>query len=98
MTDDAEISNEEIREIWDRKAAFWDDYMKEGNRHSKELVWPAQERLLALRRGESVAGGSVRKRQLRAADGESGRERGRLRTSRRSSSIGPGLGQSKTPT
>ena len=28
--------------------------MKEGNRHSKELVWPAQERLLGLRRGESV--------------------------------------------
>ena len=28
--------------------------MREGNWHSKELVWPAQERLLALRRGESV--------------------------------------------
>ncbi len=54
MADDAEISNEEIREIWDRKAAFWDDYMKDGNWHSKELVWPAQERLLGLRRGESV--------------------------------------------
>ena len=54
MTDDAEISNEEVREIWDRKAAFWDDHMREGNRHSKELVWPAQERLLGLRRGESV--------------------------------------------
>ena len=54
MTGSAEVSNEEVREIWDRKAAFWDDYMKEGNRHSKELVWPAQERLLGLRRGESV--------------------------------------------
>ena len=54
MTGDAEASNAEVREIWDRKAAFWDDYMKEGNRHSKELVWPAQERLLGLRRGESV--------------------------------------------
>ena len=54
MTGDAEASNAEVREIWDRKAAFWDDYMKEGNWHSKELVWPAQERLLGLRRGESV--------------------------------------------
>ncbi len=54
MTGNAEISNEEVREIWDRKAAFWDDYMREGNWHSKELVWPAQERLLGLGRGESV--------------------------------------------
>ena len=54
MTGDAEVSNAEVREIWDRKAAFWDDYMKEGNRHSKELVWPAQERLLGLGRGETV--------------------------------------------
>ena len=54
MTSDAEASKAEAREIWDRKAAFWDDYMKDGNWHSKELVWPAQERLLGLRRGESV--------------------------------------------
>jgi 2-polyprenyl-3-methyl-5-hydroxy-6-metoxy-1,4-benzoquinol methylase len=54
MTGSAEVSNEEVREIWDRKAAFWDGYMKEGNRHSKELVWPAQERLLGLSRGETV--------------------------------------------
>ena len=54
MTGDAEASNAEVREIWDRKAAFWDDYMQEGNWHSKELVWPAQERLLGLRRGQSA--------------------------------------------
>jgi 2-polyprenyl-3-methyl-5-hydroxy-6-metoxy-1,4-benzoquinol methylase len=54
VTSDAEASKAEAREIWDRKAAFWDDHMREGNWHSKELVWPAQERLLALRRGESV--------------------------------------------
>ena len=54
MTGNAEVSNEDVREVWDRKAPFWDDYMKEGNRHSEELVWPAQERLLGLRRGESV--------------------------------------------
>ena len=54
MTGNAEVSNEDVREVWDRKAPFWDDYTKEGNRHSEELVWPAQERLLGLRRGESV--------------------------------------------
>ena len=36
------------------QARFWDDYMKEGNRHSKELIWPAQEGLLGLRRCEEV--------------------------------------------
>ena len=50
----AAVSNEEVREIWDRKAPFWDEYMKEGNRHSRDLVWLAQERLLGLRRGEQV--------------------------------------------
>ena len=54
VTSDAEASKAEARDIWDRKAAFGDDHMREGNWHSKELVWPAQERLLALRRGESV--------------------------------------------
>ena len=54
MTANVEASNDQVREIWDRKAPFWDDYMKEGNRHSKELIWPAQERLLGLKRGEEV--------------------------------------------
>ncbi len=54
MTLDAEVTNEDVREVWDRKAPFWDEYMKEGNRHSKAIIWPAQERLLGLRPGESV--------------------------------------------
>ena len=54
MTGDASALNQEAREIWNSKAPFWDDYMKEGNQHSRELVWPAQERLLGLRRGEQV--------------------------------------------
>ena len=52
--EDTVALNEEAREIWNTKAPFWDDYMKEGNQHSKELVWPAQERLLGLRRDEQV--------------------------------------------
>ena len=74
VTGRAEVSNEEVREIWDGNAPFWDDYMKEGNRHSKEVIWPAQMRLLGLSRGESVSGDSVRERQLRSKDGESGGE------------------------
>ena len=54
VTGRAEVPNEEVREIWDRNAPFWDDYLKEGNRHSKELIWPAQMRLLGLSRGESA--------------------------------------------
>ena len=52
--EDAKALNEQAREIWNTKAPFWDDYMKEGNQHSKELVWPAQERLLRLKRDEEV--------------------------------------------
>ena len=46
--------NEEARAIWDQNAAFWDDYMKEGNTHHNVLIGPAQERLLALKPGELV--------------------------------------------
>ena len=54
MTGRAEVSNEEVRGKWDGNAPFWDEYMKEDNRHSRDLVWPAQIRLLGLSRGESV--------------------------------------------
>lgn len=43
------------REIWDRKAAFWDERMGEGNGFQRHLVGPATERLLAIRPGETVA-------------------------------------------
>lgn len=47
--------NEEGRELWNQKAAFWDDLHGEaGNRFHRELVSPAVERLLALQPGEQV--------------------------------------------
>jgi 2-polyprenyl-3-methyl-5-hydroxy-6-metoxy-1,4-benzoquinol methylase len=44
----------ETRDIWDAKAAFWDERMGEGNVFQRELIAPATERLLALRRDELV--------------------------------------------
>ncbi|HET7225715.1 MAG TPA: methyltransferase domain-containing protein [Candidatus Eisenbacteria bacterium] len=43
-----------VRAAWDANAAFWDARMGEGNRFVNVLVWPATERLLALRPGERV--------------------------------------------
>lgn len=41
--------------VWDRKAEFWDGYIgAEGNAFHRELVAPAQLRLLDLRPGDSV--------------------------------------------
>ncbi len=45
---------DEVREIWDAKAAFWDERMGEGNRFQLELTGPAVERLLAVRPGERI--------------------------------------------
>jgi SAM-dependent methyltransferase len=46
---------EEAREIWNRKASFWDEqFGDEGNRFHRTLVGPAVERLLGLRPGERV--------------------------------------------
>ena len=45
---------DEIRDIWDAKAAFWDERMGEGNQFQLELIGPAVERLLAVRPGERM--------------------------------------------
>jgi len=45
---------DEVREIWDAKAAFWDERMGDGNQFQLELIGPAVERLLALQAGERV--------------------------------------------
>ncbi len=46
--------NREVREIWERNAAFWDEYMGEGGVFQRVLIGPATERLLDLKPGERV--------------------------------------------
>ncbi|HUV90821.1 MAG TPA: methyltransferase domain-containing protein, partial [Anaerolineae bacterium] len=52
--DDLERANQEIRAAWNQNAAFWDARMGEGNDFVEVLLWPATERLLALRPGERI--------------------------------------------
>jgi len=54
MNADARRLVAETRDIWDAKAAFWDERMGEGNAFQRELVAPAAERLLALQGDELV--------------------------------------------
>jgi len=42
-------TNQEIRHIWDVNAAYWDEYMGEGNDFVDLLCWPAIERFLIVR-------------------------------------------------
>ncbi len=44
----------EVRDIWNQNAAFWDEYMQEGNDFQRVLIGPATERLLALQPDEAV--------------------------------------------
>ena len=59
---------DEVRGIWDAKAAFWDERMGEGNAFQLELIGPAVERLLAVRPGEHIldvgCGNGVTSRRL----------------------------------
>jgi 2-polyprenyl-3-methyl-5-hydroxy-6-metoxy-1,4-benzoquinol methylase len=54
MMQDLKKANEETREAWNQNASFWDEHMGEGNDFFKILEWPAIERLLALKPGETV--------------------------------------------
>ena len=58
----------EVRDIWDAKAAFWDERMGEGNQFQLELIGPAVERLLAVRPDEHIldvgCGNGVSSRRL----------------------------------
>ena len=69
-TYDTAALTRESREIWNAKAAFWDERMGEGNAFQRVLVGPATERLLALREGELVldvaCGNGVMARRLAA--------------------------------
>jgi 2-polyprenyl-3-methyl-5-hydroxy-6-metoxy-1,4-benzoquinol methylase len=53
-TQGGEITVEETRELWDRKAAFWDCQFGEGNEFQKLLLEPATLRLLKVRSGQTV--------------------------------------------
>jgi 2-polyprenyl-3-methyl-5-hydroxy-6-metoxy-1,4-benzoquinol methylase len=59
---------DEVRDIWDAKAAFWDERMGEGNAFQLELIGPAVERLLAVRPEEQIldvgCGNGVTSRRL----------------------------------
>jgi len=59
---------DEVREIWDAKAAYWDEQMADGNQFQRELIAPAIERLVALSPGERVlevgSGNGVMTRRL----------------------------------
>jgi 2-polyprenyl-3-methyl-5-hydroxy-6-metoxy-1,4-benzoquinol methylase len=54
MTKDLKKANEETRQAWNQNAGFWDEHMGEGNDFVNLLEWPAIERLLALKPGETV--------------------------------------------
>jgi 2-polyprenyl-3-methyl-5-hydroxy-6-metoxy-1,4-benzoquinol methylase len=44
----------QVREAWEKKAAFWDEMMGEGNAFQRVLISPATERLLKVRSTETV--------------------------------------------
>jgi 2-polyprenyl-3-methyl-5-hydroxy-6-metoxy-1,4-benzoquinol methylase len=46
--------NQEVRDIWDHNAAFWDERMGEGNNFHKTLIEPTQERLLNVHSGQRI--------------------------------------------
>jgi 2-polyprenyl-3-methyl-5-hydroxy-6-metoxy-1,4-benzoquinol methylase len=60
----------QAHEAWEKKAAFWDETMGEGNAFQRVLVGPATERLLEVRQGETVldvaCGNGVFSRRLAA--------------------------------
>ena len=44
----------ETHDIWDQNAAFWDDFMQEGNDFQRLLIGPTVERLLELQAGQRI--------------------------------------------
>lgn len=54
MRPDLEAAHRETRAAWDDNAAYWDEYMGEGNDFVEILVWPSACRLLDLNPGERV--------------------------------------------
>jgi ubiquinone/menaquinone biosynthesis C-methylase UbiE len=55
MDDHQRTLNEESRQSWDQKAAFWDElHGEEGSLFHRRLVSPVVERLLALQPGQRI--------------------------------------------
>ena len=58
----------QVHEAWEKKAAFWDEMMGEGNAFQRVLIGPATERLLRVLPGETVldvaCGNGVSSRRL----------------------------------
>ncbi len=52
--DDLRALTRETQEIWERKAAYWDEQMGEGNLFQRYLVGPAAERLLGVQPDEVI--------------------------------------------
>jgi 2-polyprenyl-3-methyl-5-hydroxy-6-metoxy-1,4-benzoquinol methylase len=46
--------NQEVRDIWNQNASFWDERMGEGNAFHKTLIEPTQERLLNVCAGQRI--------------------------------------------
>lgn len=63
--------HDEVRDLWEQKAAYWDEQMGDGNLWQRELIIPATERLLAVQPGETVldvaCGNGIFARRLAAA-------------------------------
>lgn len=67
---DIRALNQETQQIWENKAAFWDERMGDGNAFQRVLVGPASERLLQVHPGDVVldiaCGNGVFSRRLAA--------------------------------
>src|SRR5438132_7101254 len=46
--------NQEVQDIWNQNAPFWDERMGEGNTFHKTLIEPTQERLLNVAAGQRI--------------------------------------------
>lgn len=72
--DEAAAPQDELRQLWDTKATYWDEQMGDGNQFQRELIGPATERLLHLKPGERIldvaCGNGVFTRRLAALGAE----------------------------